>query len=237
MLTPQEVNEKVFPKASFGGYNMAAVDEFLDALTEDYTALYKENAVLKSKMKVLAEKVEEYRETEDAMRSTLLTAQKMATTLVNEAEEKKKQILAETAIEASRRTAHLDEQTRDAEKRLAMAQSSLSAFLHRSVELCEGQTAFLKGLPEMELAQEVPPTAPTAPATEEAMDVDQIEQHILENYASVPAAEERPADEHDTQTFPRAQEPAQEENPFPSDFKLNLGELKFGRNYNGDDQQ
>ena len=59
MLTPQEVSERAFPKASFGGYNMAQVDEFLDVLTEDYSALYSENAVLKSKMKVLVEKVEE----------------------------------------------------------------------------------------------------------------------------------------------------------------------------------
>lgn len=80
MFTPQEVSEKVFPKSSFGagGYAMGAVDEFLDALTEDYTALYKENVTLKAKLKILAEKVEEYRATEDAMRSTLLTAQKMA---------------------------------------------------------------------------------------------------------------------------------------------------------------
>ena len=59
MLTPQEVSERAFPKASFGGYNMAQVDEFLDVLTEDYSVLYSENAVLKSKMKVLVEKVEE----------------------------------------------------------------------------------------------------------------------------------------------------------------------------------
>ena len=44
-----------------GGYNMTQVDEFLDVLTEDYSALYSENAVLKSKMKVLVEKVEELR--------------------------------------------------------------------------------------------------------------------------------------------------------------------------------
>ena len=77
MFTPQEVSEKSFPKSSgFGnGYTMTAVDEFLDALTEDYTALYKENVTLKAKLKILAEKVEEYRATEDAMRSTLLTAQ------------------------------------------------------------------------------------------------------------------------------------------------------------------
>ena len=47
MLTPQEVSERAFPKASFGGYNMTQVDEFLDVLTEDYSALYSENAVLK----------------------------------------------------------------------------------------------------------------------------------------------------------------------------------------------
>ena len=62
---PQEVSTHSFAKASFGGYNMAMVDEFLDELTDDYTALYKENAALKAKLKVLVEKVEEYRATED----------------------------------------------------------------------------------------------------------------------------------------------------------------------------
>ena len=67
MLTPQEVSSHAFPKAVMGGYNMASVDEFLDELTADYTALYKENAALKAKLKVLVEKVEDYRATEDSM--------------------------------------------------------------------------------------------------------------------------------------------------------------------------
>ena len=53
MLTPQEVSTHAFTKAVMGGYNMAMVDEFLDELTDDYTALYKENAALKAKLKVL----------------------------------------------------------------------------------------------------------------------------------------------------------------------------------------
>ena len=73
MLTPQEVSNHAFAKAVMGGYNMAMVDEFLDELTDDYTSLYKENAALKAKMKVLVDKVEEYRSTEDAMRAALLT--------------------------------------------------------------------------------------------------------------------------------------------------------------------
>ena len=32
MLTPQEAESHVFPKASFGGYNMLQVDNFLDSL-------------------------------------------------------------------------------------------------------------------------------------------------------------------------------------------------------------
>ena len=47
MLTPQDITNQAFQKAVFGGYDMASVDDFLDQLTEDYTALYKENAILK----------------------------------------------------------------------------------------------------------------------------------------------------------------------------------------------
>ena len=46
MLTPQEIENISFEKATFGGYNMQSVDELLEPLTEDYITLYKENALL-----------------------------------------------------------------------------------------------------------------------------------------------------------------------------------------------
>ena len=85
MMTPQEAEAHVFPKASFGGYNMLQVDTFLDSLIEDYRTLYQENVSLKNKMKVLVDKVEEYRATEEAMRKALMTAQRMADDMVKEA--------------------------------------------------------------------------------------------------------------------------------------------------------
>ena len=94
MLTPQEVSEHTFQKVSFGGYNMGQVDEFLDILTGDSSALFKETAVLKNKMKVLVDKVEEYRSTEDAMRKALMAAQRMADDLVKQAEEEKAAMLS-----------------------------------------------------------------------------------------------------------------------------------------------
>ncbi len=95
MLTPQEVSSRSFSKSVMGGYNMTTVDKFLDEVTMDYTALYKENATLKQKMKVLADSVEDYRATEDSMRAALLTAQKMASQIVKEAEEKRDAMLKE----------------------------------------------------------------------------------------------------------------------------------------------
>ena len=137
MFTPQEVSEKTFPKASGfnNGYGMAAVDEFLDALTEDYTALYKDNAALKAKLKVLAEKVEEYRATEDAMRSTLLSAQRMAAQMVSDAQAQRDKMLSDAQEEANRQVAQLEQQVAQAQHKLTMAQASLSDFLRRAGEL------------------------------------------------------------------------------------------------------
>ena len=129
MLTPQEVASRAFPKAVMGGYNMASVDEFLDELSDDYSALYKENAVLKSKLKVLVEKVEDYRATEDSMRATLLTAQKMADSIVKEAEQKRDGMLAEARAQAQSQMGELDRQRRESEARLAQGKQELADFI------------------------------------------------------------------------------------------------------------
>ena len=135
MLTPQEVSTHAFTKAVMGGYNMAMVDEFLDELTDDYTALYKENAALKAKMKVLVEKVEEYRATEDSMRATLLTAQRMADSIVREAEAKRDEILAQAETGAQDRIAQMDQELKEAEARLRQGQLELAKFIAASRDI------------------------------------------------------------------------------------------------------
>ena len=147
MLTPQEVSTHAFTKAVMGGYNMAMVDEFLDELTDDYTALYKENATLKAKMKVLVEKVEDYRATEDSMRATLLTAQKMADSIVREAEAKRDQILAQAESDAKDRVAQMQQELTAAEERLCQGQQELAKFIAASRSICEKELAFLEQLP------------------------------------------------------------------------------------------
>ena len=86
MFTPQQIDQISFSKATFGGYNMQQVDEFLEPLTEDYVTLYKENALLKSKMRVLVGKLEEYRKNEASMKDAVINAQKTCDKMVAEAD-------------------------------------------------------------------------------------------------------------------------------------------------------
>ena len=101
MFTPQQIEQIAFSRATFGGYDMQSVDEFLEPLTEDYVTLYKENALLKSKMRVLGAKLEEYRQNEASMKDAIVNAQKTCDHMVKEAEAKCTQMLADANATAA----------------------------------------------------------------------------------------------------------------------------------------
>ena len=63
-MTPQDIREKTFEKAMFGGYDMAAVQNYQEEVATELANAQKEVAVLKGKMKVLVDKIEEYRASE-----------------------------------------------------------------------------------------------------------------------------------------------------------------------------
>ena len=182
MLTPQEVSEHAFAKASFGGYNMAMVDEFLDVLTADYTTLYKENATLKAKMKVLVDKVEEYRSTEEAMRKALLTAQKMADELVAQAEAKKAELLKNAETEAKARIAELQQDIRSEQMRLTAAQNATAAYVGKLKELYQHEMDYLNGLSKL--------SAPAEPVVDQVASAAQDISQSVEKLVAGEAPEE-----------------------------------------------
>lgn len=176
MLTPQEVSTHAFAKAVMGGYNMTMVDEFLDQLTEDYTELYKENAALKTKIKVLVEKVEDYRATEDSMRATLLSAQKMADSIIREAETQRDEILTQAEAAGKERLIQLQEACRVAQERLRRGHTELAEFITTSREMCEKELRFLEQLPDLPLAETAPPAAEQKEPVRETSDQPQQQQ-------------------------------------------------------------
>mgnify|MGYP004523069335 CR=1 FL=1 len=242
MLTPQEVSSHAFPKAVMGGYNMSSVDEFLDEVTDDYTALYKENAALKAKMKVLVEKVEDYRATEDSMRATLLTAQRMADSIVKEAESKRDQILSQAESDAQTRIGELKKEYLTTQERLKAGQRELSDFIAAARAACARELSYLDQLPQLP----VETAEAAAPAADRQEPAEQIEKSIFSSFEKDGEAQEQEAPAPETSAQP--EEPAAPEEPQPDDYpegdpfrpdeptrRINLDELKFGRNYGGQD--
>ena len=127
MFTPQQIDQVSFSRATFGGYDMQAVDEFLEPLTEDYITLYKENALLKSKMKVLVSKLEEYRKNEASMKDAIVNAQKTCDKMVKEAEAKCTQMLTDANAAALENAKNADVLIAAEEARVEEARKTATA--------------------------------------------------------------------------------------------------------------
>lgn len=162
------------------------------------------------------------------MRQALLTAQKMAAKLVQDAQVEKEKILSDARAEAQQEIHRLDDERQAAERKLQYAQEKTAEFIRRSEELCKAHSAFLLSLPELDFAPEKPAAAPAAAPKDDV--VSSIEQDILSHYADAEPAKNEPAIDDE----PTIKMPPIDGSAIPSDFRLSLDELKFGRNYDGD---
>ncbi|MBR4703953.1 MAG: DivIVA domain-containing protein [Oscillospiraceae bacterium] len=228
MLTPQEVTDFVFERAVFGGYDTASVDKLMEQLIQDYSTLYRDNVILKNKMKVLVDKVEEYRSTEDAMRMALLQAERTAKEMITEAEQRRDaldeeterlrtEIVAKAEEEAGERRAQLQADLAAEEAALLNAKKATAEYLDKlgSSMLAYRDALthiydFVEPLPKEEKPKEEE-TPPPAAVTEEPP-VSAVSQDTVENiaaminksFSSSDAAEES-AEESDNveQTIPK----------------------------------
>ena len=219
MLTPQQIDQISFGRATFGGYDMEDVDEFLTPLTEDYVTLYKENALLKSKMRVLVGKLEEYRKNEAAMKEAMANAQKTCDQLVRDAEVKAAQMLStanETAMAAS--TQNADAQVEAENARVEEARQLANA---KIADLQEQLRTCIQALDRLKsTAAPAAPAAEPAPAAP-AMDVA---DEIAQNLEALVGTTEEPA--------PKAEPKHPTRETTTSRFATM--NLQFGRNYDAD---
>ena len=87
MLAPHELKNKEFTK-SLRGYNPQEVDEFVEFLLEKYTEAYRENSELERKLRVVGTKLEQIKDDEESIRSTLINAQKVGEKIIRDANER-----------------------------------------------------------------------------------------------------------------------------------------------------
>ncbi|NCB51368.1 MAG: DivIVA domain-containing protein [Clostridia bacterium] len=185
-MKPQDIREKTFEKAVFGGYDMGSVDDFMEEAAAELEAAQKEAFVLKSKLKVLVDKIEEYRASEDAMRLTLLSAQKLGAQIEAEAREQAEKIVSDADAVASRALESLTTEIAREEAKLMEAKTATAKFFEDARALCNRQLDYLDRIPEI---------IPTA-AKKEAVIDDAVRS--IEN--SVSRISDEPAPEIDITT-------------------------------------
>ena len=220
MITPQEIQEVSFEKVR-RGYDMDAVDDFLERVIADFVALYKENAVLKSKMRILVEKLEEYRSQENSMQSAILAAQKTAEQMTLDAEKKCAAMLREAEKTVQEKTKGVEALALLEEERLQAAKQAVSQFIDSMERRMQRQMELLDELRKQELIPEPPAQenslpipfdfdkCPSAPTTQERADalIEEIGQNIEQTIG------------------------ASTETPSPAERPIVFPELKFGSNY------
>ena len=217
MFTPQQIDQISFGRATFGGYDMQQVDEFLEPLTEDYVTLYKENALLKSKMRVLVGKLEEYRKNEASMKEAVVKAQKTCDKMVMEAEAKCAKMLQNAS--AATAPAAADAQDCDAliaaeNARVEEARQAAAAKIN---ELQEQLRSCIQALDRIKAAN-APAEAPVAPKAENADVADEIAQNLEAMIGTTVDTAPKAAPKH----------PTANESTTSKFASLNL---QFGRNY------
>ena len=149
-MTAQDIQEKAFEKAS-RGYNMDQVDEFLDEIAAEISSLSAENASLKGKLKVLVQKVDEYRQTEDSMRLALLSAQKLSSQIESEARERADGVIAEAQQYADRLNRQTSDSIANEEAKLEEAKKATARFFEHMRTVCQKQIEFYDKLGQMQL--------------------------------------------------------------------------------------
>ena len=99
MLTPMDIQNKDFKRATIRGYREDEVEEFLDRVAADYERLYRENEKLKEQANLNEKEIAQFRRLEKNLQDTLMVAQKTAEEVISSAkknaEEMKKNALNE----------------------------------------------------------------------------------------------------------------------------------------------
>ncbi len=202
MVTAQEVHNVTFDKKGLHGYKQDQVDDFLDRVADQLaddeqkiTELTQNNEELKDKLLELAQKLEQYHEDEDALKSALLNAQRMGENVIREARQKADALEREARIRSEDILRAGMEKIREQEIEMERIKSEVAQFKASVLGLYKIHIESLSQLPSNERAS-APASEPEAAPAPVEEPVAEPEPEVLpeETAEPVDAANEEPTD-------------------------------------------
>ena len=100
-ITPLDIQQKQFKKM-LRGFDPEDVQAFLELVRTEFEELVKENNVLKDELRRRMAHIQEYKERESTLKSTMMTAQKIAEDIKENSKKDGELIVAEAQVQADR---------------------------------------------------------------------------------------------------------------------------------------
>lgn len=143
MLTPNDIENRVFKKSKMKGYDIDDVEDFLEELLTDYESLYKENAELKDKIGAMQESVAYYKSVEEGINRTIENAQSTADNLKEVAKREAEAIRQEAESDARNHLEDLKQEIRRKEEQLEDKKKQMQIYRIRVSSMLEAQLKIL----------------------------------------------------------------------------------------------
>lgn len=144
MITPLDIENKRFSKKTLNGYDPEEVDEFLDELTKDYTAVYKKISETEEEVENIKSKLEHYTKIESTLQNTLLMAQSAADEVKSAAQKQAEQVIKEAENNARQATSRIDVEIAEKQKRLEDMNKQFDVYKAKMESLLISQLELLK---------------------------------------------------------------------------------------------
>lgn len=129
-LTPLDLKKQEFDKV-FRGYDPVAVDAFLELAAEEMGNLVSRVHALEERLKSANETLEDYRRMEQALKDTMVSAQRVADESKETAQKDADLIRREARVEADRIVAEAESKRSALERRIEELESRERAFVRK----------------------------------------------------------------------------------------------------------
>lgn len=143
MLTPNDIENKVFKKSKMKGYDIDDVEDFLEILLADYESLYKENAEIKDKLGAMQESIAYYKSVEEGINKTIENAQSTADNMKEVAKREADTIKQEAEANIKQHLDELNHEIRRKEELLEDKKKQMQIYRIRVSSMLEAQLKIL----------------------------------------------------------------------------------------------
>ena len=170
MFNADEIRQITFEKV-VRGYRPEDVESFMEKIADEFEALANEKQEIESQLYILAESIERYKTEEEAIKTTLINAQKLGESIIAESRQKAEAILKDANIRKNDILASAHEEFALYEEYLARIKKETNDFKINVLSMYKEHIESLSKVPEL-------PKEP-ANVVEENIEQEEIAEEVV----------------------------------------------------------